>query len=73
MFLFINFIISLENILSHFKLGVSTTISAIVGIATIGGRTTTVAFTLLSVKEYEKFGGGSYTSNLLSHLLKLST
>jgi len=55
-------------------LGASVTITTLIEIASVRGEATiTVASTLFSFEEYEKFGGGSYTSDLLSHLLKLST
>ncbi len=74
MFLFTSFILPLDNILSHSKLGALVTITTLVEIATIKGEATIiVASTFFSFKEYEKFGGGFYTNNLLSHLLKLST
>jgi membrane associated rhomboid family serine protease len=74
MFLFTSLILPLENILSHSKLGALVAIIAIVGVATRRGRATTIVTSpLLSFEKYEKFGGGSYTINLLSHLLKLNT
>ncbi len=74
MFLFTSFILPLDNILSHSKVGASVTITTLIEIASVRGEATiTVASTFFSFEEYEKFGGGSYTSDLLSHLLKLST
>jgi hypothetical protein len=55
-------------------LGTSTTITIVIGVVLVGrGITVTITFVLFSLEEYEEFGGGSYTNDLLSHLLKLNT
>ncbi len=55
-------------------MGASTTITTVVGVVTIGkGATSILTFVLLSFEEYEEFEGGSYTNDLLYHLLKFST
>ncbi len=74
MFLFTSLISPLENIVSHSKLGTSTTITIVIGVVLVGrGITVTITFVLFSLEEYEEFGGGSYTNDVLSHLLKLNT